>query len=508
MALGALAAHPDSGLKIIPCGMNYFHAHKFRSRAVVEFGNPVEVPPELIEGYKSGGAERRKATGNLLDIIYQGLVSVTVQAPDYETLMLIQAVRRLYNPKGKKLPLPMVVELNRRLVQGYNKYKDDERIINLKKDVMKYNKELLALNLRDHQVEYARMPFYKVIFFLLYRISKLLLLSIGVLPGLVLFAPVFITGKLISINKAKEALANSNVKIKARDVVATWKLLVSMALAPALYTFYTVIVTFWTWKSRINGRVPNWVPLWVMVLFGYIFFPSITYAALRFGEIGMDIFKSLRPLVLCLNPTSGNAIVKLRKKRAALAADVTDLINTLGPEMFPDFDSARIIADPFKDEGAYRDDNVSDAHHRRASEPGSFDAVPTSPMSDGGSSYLQLTPTRHLGDGEGRHNLPPTMSFSNLGEVGIFASRPHTPTSKRSRSRTNSSGGFPVQAFSTLDSENHSGLPFDELNKRIRGAMRERSERRKSEGHGFELGGSEHGSEPGTPARESFKKEV
>ena len=86
MALGSLAAHPDSGLKIIPCGMNYFHAHKFRSRAVVEFGNPVEVPQELVELYKSG--ERREATRQLLETVYQALMAVTVTSPDYDTLMV------------------------------------------------------------------------------------------------------------------------------------------------------------------------------------------------------------------------------------------------------------------------------------------------------------------------------------------------------------------------------------------------------------------------------------
>ncbi len=86
MALGALAANPDSDLKIVPCGMNYFHAHKFRSRAVIEFGNPVEVPSELVEMYKRG--ERRESVGQLLDIIYQALVSVTVTSPDYDTLMV------------------------------------------------------------------------------------------------------------------------------------------------------------------------------------------------------------------------------------------------------------------------------------------------------------------------------------------------------------------------------------------------------------------------------------
>lgn len=66
--------------------MNYFHAHKFRSRAVVEFGNPIEVPEELIELYKSG--ERREATRQLLETVYQALVAVTVTSPDYDTLMV------------------------------------------------------------------------------------------------------------------------------------------------------------------------------------------------------------------------------------------------------------------------------------------------------------------------------------------------------------------------------------------------------------------------------------
>lgn len=86
MALGALAAHPECDLKIVTCGMNYFHAHKFRSRAVIEFGVPFNVPSHLVELYKKG--ERKQAIGQLLDIIYQSLESVTVLAPDYETLMV------------------------------------------------------------------------------------------------------------------------------------------------------------------------------------------------------------------------------------------------------------------------------------------------------------------------------------------------------------------------------------------------------------------------------------
>jgi glycerol-3-phosphate O-acyltransferase/dihydroxyacetone phosphate acyltransferase len=97
MALGSLAADPDSGLKIVPCGMNYFHAHKFRSRAVVEFGTPLEVPKELVDLYTKG--ERREATRQLLETVYQALVAVTVTSPDYDTLM----VRRRTSHRSRAL---------------------------------------------------------------------------------------------------------------------------------------------------------------------------------------------------------------------------------------------------------------------------------------------------------------------------------------------------------------------------------------------------------------------
>lgn len=457
MALGALAADPDSGLKIIPCGMNYFHAHKFRSRAVVEFGNPVEVPKELVELYRKG--ERREAVSQLLDIVYQALVSVTVTSPDYDTLMLIQAVRRLYNPTGKKLPLPMVVELNRRLVKGYTHYKDDPRVMALKKSVIDYNKQVRYLNLRDHQVEYAKFSVPKVLFLLFYRLGKISVLSIGVIPGLVLFAPVFVASKIISIKKSREALAASTVKLQGRDVMATWKLLVALALAPILYNFYTIILTYWTYRNRVQGYMPDWVPLWAVVIFGYIIFPAITFAALRFGEVGMDIVKSLRPLLVSLNPASSNTVVRLRERRTKLSAEVTDLINTLGPEMFPDFDSARIVMDPFSGEQS----PVSPTH---------------SAFSDRGSQ-----PDASIGGGSGinGHQLPRNESFKNLANIGVFSTRP----SSRSRSRSNSNGGaagsagFPLKSFSTLDTS----AGFDEVSQKIKGAMRERGQlrRRQSE---------------------------
>lgn len=88
MALGAMANDPSISVKIVPVGLSYFHADRFRSRAVIEFGSAFDVPAELVELFKEGGTKKREACSKLLDLIFAGLKPVTLQAPDYETLMV------------------------------------------------------------------------------------------------------------------------------------------------------------------------------------------------------------------------------------------------------------------------------------------------------------------------------------------------------------------------------------------------------------------------------------
>jgi glycerol-3-phosphate O-acyltransferase/dihydroxyacetone phosphate acyltransferase len=84
MALGALAE--NAPVTVIPVGLTYFSAHKFRSRAVVEFGDAVPVAPSLVKGFKDG--RRREAIRSLMGDISQALAAVTVSAPDFDTLMV------------------------------------------------------------------------------------------------------------------------------------------------------------------------------------------------------------------------------------------------------------------------------------------------------------------------------------------------------------------------------------------------------------------------------------
>ena len=459
MALGTLAENPDCGLKIVPCGLNYFHAHKFRSRAVIEFGAPFEVPSELVHMYQTG--RRRDAIGQLLDMVQTRLAAVTVSTADYDTLMLIQAARRLYISQAAKRPLGIVIEANRRLALGYEKYKDDPRVKEVKESVKKYNSQLMYFNLRDHQVQHARLGWFKVLFLLISRSLQLLFLLALTIPGLVLFAPVFIMTKTYSRKKAAEALAASTVKIEGRDVMATWKILVAMVVAPLLYNVYAVSMAFFLKSDRCASFVPAATPWLAIYLGGWAVFPGLSYIAFRVGEVGMDIFKSLRPLFLCLFPSSNYSVQKLREQRTAVQQQVNGLIDELGPEMFEDWEATRLV---------------------KPSSPSS----PTRPRADSEQSSTPFEadtaspphPLRRSSTVASR-SMPRNESFSNIGRIGMFSTTTEPPS--RSRSRSSSSGGgfgmagFPVSGFTSLDTAE--GL--SEATRKIHEAMQKRGEIRR-----------------------------
>src|SRR5262249_6724607 len=79
-------------------------------------------------------------------------------------------------------------------------------------------------------------------------------------------------------------------------------------------------------------------------------------------------------------------------------------------------------------------------------------------------------------DGVQKHEILKNESFANLGNIGLFASRP----ASRDRSRSNSSG-LPIRALSGMQ-EIHGQATLDEVSKKIASEMKERRRRRASEG--------------------------
>lgn len=93
-------------------------------------------------------------------------------------------------------------------------------------------------------------------------------------------------GCRIHLNVNPEALAASVVKIAGRDVLATWKVLIALGVTPVLYSVYAVLATIISIKASLHLQWRIATPFLVITSL-----PFMNYAALKFGEAGMDVLK-------------------------------------------------------------------------------------------------------------------------------------------------------------------------------------------------------------------------
>ena len=61
----------------------------------MDIGDPITVSPQLLSLYLQGGDAKRQATHELMETVNASLSSLTVSAPDYETLEFFWTLRRI-----------------------------------------------------------------------------------------------------------------------------------------------------------------------------------------------------------------------------------------------------------------------------------------------------------------------------------------------------------------------------------------------------------------------------
>ena len=245
IALIGYSALEKDGLNIpiVPVGLNYFRAHRWRGKAVVEYGKPTMINPATLEDYKAGGERKRNACNKLLESIESAMRSVIVSAPDYETLETIHTARRLYQRERGPMEASERQNLSRRFAEGYKRLllmtngNPPKEWLDLQDRIVAYRKELKELGLRDYQVpaiveEHLDDPIEKVdadkTFGFLqacYQIVHLLaLLALAAVPVLFLNLPVGLLAGIYAERRRKKALAKSKVKVKGFDVMLTEKI--------------------------------------------------------------------------------------------------------------------------------------------------------------------------------------------------------------------------------------------------------------------------------------------
>lgn len=319
MALGASARFPGLPIRIMPVGLHYFKGHRFRGAVLVDYGEPLLIPPELVAAYEQGGAQMQAACEQLLHLVEQALTSVTISAPDYGTLELFWMMRRLHmqmtvQETGKRPTLEQQVALTKAFSRGWAEISEKPGTAALQRRVASYNQQLRLYGIRDYRVEASTRIDNATLLRALLLWMRMLFNGLVALPGLLLGLPLLVVTRYVSESERVKAVKSSSVKIYGRDVVATYKVLISLVMTPVLHVLYTALV--WRFVSQRAGVA-------------YMFFsPFVCWGAVRCAESSKLAYREAWAIVSALlNPQNLQHLQHLRQE---IKADVLNLFNDIG----------------------------------------------------------------------------------------------------------------------------------------------------------------------------------
>lgn len=260
-ALGAASKY-QKNIKIQAVGLNYYRPHRFRSKVVIEFSEPFQVPEDLVKNYNDR-SKKREVISNLLNMIEKNLREVMITADNYKDLMAIYMARDIIvietSPLKKKSfaqRLELEHKVLRQVATVFEKTGQTAETQHYKQKLKNYMTELSVMNINDKAL-YTTKRFEKLT--LVYRVTFHLVKLLGSLAfmclGLLYILPCKYIVDSYAEKKRRDALKKSTVKIMANDVVATWKIITAMiviiptslgcSLLIFIGFFYFTQFTFW-----------------------------------------------------------------------------------------------------------------------------------------------------------------------------------------------------------------------------------------------------------------------
>jgi glycerol-3-phosphate O-acyltransferase/dihydroxyacetone phosphate acyltransferase len=290
----------------------------------VEYGEPIRLTKELVQSYK---VNKRVACQTLLSHVEEGMRSVIVTAGDYNELKLLHTVRRLYVRSPVGLSTHVRQDLSRRFSTAYRLIREKyggtlpPELLELQERIQQYQTSLDSWGLKDYQVPQLHgVAYSKALFAFLHGLSVFLLAS---LPSILLNAPVGYAAKYWAESQARKDLKRSRVKVQARDVILSKKIMFCLVAVPVLWVLYAVLLlTFTSLKRQV-------------VLAMFLAFPVFSYFGVTAVEAGMVDLKDIRPFFLRLLPGFKQQAEQLPLIRAELVKDVRQMVRKYGPELGP-----------------------------------------------------------------------------------------------------------------------------------------------------------------------------
>lgn len=309
IALGLADRRPElrpQDVCIVPCGLNYFHRHRFRSSVLIQFGDPIRLTEADLADYRE---DERASVRQLTDDIERHLRSLTVNAEDWDTIRVLDGVRRLYQPR--KLSLEERVELARRFNTHFPEVKDEPEVVALVDRVGRYLDRLAASGIADIELRRPFSPAQRARKLARHGMLLLVWLPLAAV-GIVLHLPI-----AVLLAWAGERWA------PRKDVVGTTKFLLGFLL---ILVLYAVLFVYVGWRWSIGAAA---VLLALMPLTGFATLKVID----RVGSIktlGASLVRAFRLRA----EWEG-----LRAERKALSTEIVAAVDRFRPEdlelMFP-----------------------------------------------------------------------------------------------------------------------------------------------------------------------------
>ncbi len=228
---------PGLGVRIVPVGLHFDRKHKFRSRAFVMVGEPIDPSAEVAAYLASDGGDRRAVDG-LTDRVDEALRSVTLSLPSWEEASLIARAAEVWvRPAADEPPrirsFDEDVPLRHTFVSAYRELslREPERVAAVAESVRRYDRLLSACRLSDAQVA-TDFPASPAIRFVLGSIIRLLIHLPLALFGVALNVVPYGLVDAIARREGKEAA----------DQEATYKLIASLVLYPLAWAAEAALV--------------------------------------------------------------------------------------------------------------------------------------------------------------------------------------------------------------------------------------------------------------------------
>jgi 1-acyl-sn-glycerol-3-phosphate acyltransferase len=298
IALGAAARRPEAEVCLVPVGLTYMNRHRFRSNVLIQFGPPIPIGAERLEAH---AADPKAAAVALTDGIERSIQSLTVNAEDWETLRLLDAVRRLYQPP--RISLEERVELARRFNRVYPEVRERPEVQALVGRVRGYLGTLEALGLQDRDL--AR--------------------PLGVWEGLrkvggcvilvTVWLPLAALGAVLHVPLALLLGLGSPRMAPRKDVVGTTKFLLGVALSLLSYLGAAIGVGVATTPELGLGTA--------------VHLPATGYALIRTGDRLLAMARVSRGLWRLM--ADRGSLGPLRDERAALEGAIVEAVERFHP---------------------------------------------------------------------------------------------------------------------------------------------------------------------------------